>query len=110
MSNFVHTSIDAKVEVLSDIADNHVDPTLKSLSVSTDHNVLDICHGESIVVDSHVDVPISREVSHDDNSLLTPAGKISILSDCDDALKAVIPQGFVKEIHVDVVQNHDPMT
>ena len=110
VSNFVHTSIDAKVEVLSDIADDHVDPTLKSLSVSTDHKVLDICHGESIVVDSHVDVPISREVSHVDNSLLTPAGKISILSECDDSVKAVIPQDFAEEIHVDVVQNHDPMT
>ena len=110
VSNLVHISIDAKVEVLSDIADDHVDPTLKSLSVSTDHKVLDICHGESIVVDSHVDVPISREVSHVDNSLLTPAGKISILSECDDSVKAVIPQDFAEEIHVDVVQNHDPMT
>ena len=44
VSNFVHTSIDAKVEVLSDIADDHVDSTPKSLSVSTDHKVLDICH------------------------------------------------------------------
>ena len=110
VSNFVHTSIDAKVEVLSDIADDHVDSTLKSLSASTDREVLDICHGESIVVDSHVDVPISREVSHVDNSLLTPAGKISILSECDDSVKAVIPQDFAEEIHVDVVQNHDPMT
>ena len=110
VSNFVHTSIDAKVEVLSDIADDHVDSTLKSLSASTDREVLDICHGESIVVDSHVDVPISREVSHVDNSLLTPAGKISILSECDDSVKAVIPQDFADEIHVDVVQNHDPMT
>ena len=110
VSNLVHTSIDAKVEVLSDIADDHVDPTLKSLSVSTDHKVLDICHGESIVVDSHVDVPISREVSHVDNSLLTPAGKISILSECDDSVKAVIPQDFAEEIHVDVAQNHDPMS
>ena len=110
VSNFVHTSIDAKVEVLSDIADDHVDPTLKSLSVFTDHKVLDICHGESIVVDSYVDVPISREVSHVDNSLLTPPGKISILSDCDDVVGcAVTPQGFAEEIHVDVVQNHDPI-
>ena len=75
VSNFVHTSIDAKVEVLSDIADDHVDSTPKSLSVSADLKVLDICHGESIVVDSHVDVSISREVSHVGNSLLTPAGK-----------------------------------
>ena len=110
VSNFVHTSINAKVEVLSDTADDHVDPTLKSLSVSTDHKVLDICHGESIVVDSHVDVPISRKVSHVDNSLLTPAGKISILSECDDSVKAVIPQDFAEEIQVHVVQNHDPLT
>ena len=110
VSNFVHTSIDAKVEVLSDIADDHVDPTLKSLSVSTDHKVLDICHGESIVVDSHVDVPISREVSHVDNSLLTPAGKISVLSDCDDDVKAIICKGLAVDIPVDEVRNHDPMT
>ena len=110
VSNFVHTSIDAKVEVLSDIADDHVDPTLKSLSVSTDHKVLDICHGESIVVDSHVDVPISREVSHVDHSLLTPAGKISILSDCDDDVKAIICKGLAEDIPVDEVKNHDPMT
>ena len=41
---------------------DHVDPTLKSLSVSTDHMVLDICHRESIVVDGHVDVPILRKL------------------------------------------------
>ena len=110
VSNFVHTSIDAKVEVLSDIADDHVDPTLKSLSVSTDHKVLDICHGESIVVDSHVDVPISREVSHVDNSSLTPAGKISNMSDCVDGVKAIICKGLADDIPVDVVQNHDPTT
>ena len=110
VSNFVHTSIDAKVEVLSSISDDHDDPTLKSLSVSTDHKVLDICHGESIVVDSHVDVPISREVSHVDNSLLTPAGKISILSDCDDDVKAIICKGLAEDITVDEVKNHDPMT
>ena len=110
VSNFVHTSIDAKVEVLSDIADDHVDPPLKSLSVSADHKVLDICHGESIVVDSHVDVPIPREVSHVDNSLLTPAGKISILSDCDDDVKAIICKGLAEDIPVDEVKNHDPMT
>ena len=109
VSNFVHTSIDAKVEVFSDIADDHVDSTPKSLSVSTDHKVLDICHGESIV-DSHVDVPISREVSHVDNSLLTPAGKISILSDCDDDVKAIICKGLTEDIPVDEVQNHNPMT
>ena len=110
VSNCVHTSIDAKVEVLSDIADDHVDPTLKSLSVSTDHKVLDICHGESIVVDSHVDVPIPRAVSHVDSSLLTTAGKISILSDCDDDVRAIICKSLAEDIPVDVVQNHDPMT
>ena len=110
VSNFVYTSIDAKVEVLSDIADDHVDPTLKSLSVSTDHKVLDICHGESIVVDSHVDVPISREVSHVDNSLLTPAGKISISHDCDDDVKAIICKDLAEDIPVDEVKNHDLMT
>ena len=110
VSNFVHTSIDAKVEVLSDIADDHVDSTQKSLSVSTDHKVLDICHGESIVFDSHVDVPISREVSHVDNSSLTPAGKISNMSDCDDGVKAIICKGLAEDIPVGVVQNHDPMT
>ena len=110
VSNFVHISIDAKVDAVKDIADVQVWSTLKSLSVSTVSKVLDICHGESIVVDSHVDVPISREASHVDNSLLTPAGKISILSECDDSVKAVIPQDFAEEIHVDVVQNHDPMT
>ena len=110
VSNFVHTSIDAEVEVLSDIADDHVDPTLNSLSVSTDCKVLDICHGESIVVDSNVDVPIFREVSHVDNSLLTPAGEISILSDCDDDVKAIICKGLTEDIPVDEVKNHDPMT
>ena len=110
VSSFVHTSIDAKVEVLSDIADDHVDSTPKSLSVSTDHKVLDICHGESIVFDSHVDVPISREVSHVDNSSLTPAGKISNMSDCDDDVKAIICKGLAEDIPVDEVKNHDPMT
>ena len=110
VSNFVHTSIDAKVEVLSDIADDHVDSTPKSLSVSTDHKVLDICHGESIVFDSHVDVPISREVSHVDNSLLTPAGKISNMSDCVYDAKAIICKGLAEDSPVDEVKNHDPMT
>ena len=110
VSNFVHTSIDAKVEVLSDIADDHVDSTPKSLSVSTDHKVLDICLGESIIFDSHVDVPISREVSHVDNSSLTPAGKISNMSDCDDDVKAIICKGLAEDIPVDEVKNHDPMT
>ena len=106
VSNFVHTSIDAKVEVLSDIADDHVDSTLKSLSASTDREVLDICHGESVIVD----VPIPREVSHVDNSLLTPAGKISNLSDYVDDVKAIIGKGLAEDILVDVIHNHDPMT
>ena len=120
VSNFVHTSIDAKVEILSDIADDHVESTPKSLSVSTDHKVLDICHGESIVFDSHVDVPIPRELSHVDdnfslglscyNSLPTPAGQNSTLSIYDDPVKAVISKCLAEDIHVDVVQNHDPMT
>ena len=110
VSNFVHIPIDVKVDAVKDIADDHVDPTLKSLSVSTDHKVLDICHGESIVVDSHVDVPISREVSHVDNSSLTPAGKISILHDCDNDVKAIICKGLAEDIPVDVVQNYDPIT
>ena len=110
VSNFVHISIDAKVDAVKDITDNHVDSTPKSLSVSTDHKVLDICHGESIVFDSHVDVPISREVSHVDNSSLTPAGKISNMSDCVDGVKAIICKGLADDIPVDVVQNHDPMT
>ena len=110
VSNFVHTSIDAEVEVLSDIADDHVDPTLNSLSISTDCEAVDVCHGESIVIDSHVDVPISREVSHVDNYLLTPAGMISVLSDCDDDVKAIISKGLAEDIFVDEVKNHDPMT
>ena len=105
VSNFVHTSINAKVEVLSDIADDHVDSTLKSLSASTDREVLDICHGESVIVD----VPIPREVSHVDNSLLTPAGKISNLSDYVDDVKAIICKDLAEDILVDVIQNHDPM-
>ena len=103
VSNFVHTSIDAKVEVLSDIADDHVDPTLNSLSASTDREVLDICHGESVIAD----IPIPREVSH---SLLTPAGKISNMSDYVDDVKAIICKGLAEDIPVDIVQNHDPMT
>ena len=106
VSNFVHTSIDAKVEVLSDIADDNVDSTLKSLSASTDREVLDSCHGESVIVD----VPIPREVSHVDNSLLTPAGKISNLSDYVDDVKAIICKGLEEDILVDVIHNHDPMT
>ena len=117
VSNFVHTSIDAKVEVFSDIADDHVDSTPKSLSVSTDCKVVDICHGESIVVD----VPIPRELSHVDNNfpailsncykpLLTSVGMYSVVSDYDNPVKAVISQGFVEEIHFDAVQNLDPMT
>ena len=109
VSNFVHTSIDAKVEVLSDIADVQVGSTLKSLSISTDCEGVDVCHGEYIV-DSHVDVPISREVSHVDNSSLTPASKISILHDCDDDVKAIICKGLAENSPVDEVKNHDPMT
>ena len=109
VSNFVHTSINAKVEVLGDTADDHVDPTLKSLSISTDCEGVDVCHGEYIV-DSHVDVPISREVSHADHSLLTPAGKISILHDCDDDVKAIICKGLAEDIPIDEVKNRDPMT
>ena len=109
VSNFVHTPIDAKVEVLSDIADVQVGSTLKSLSISTDCEGVDVCHGEYIV-DSHVDVPISREVSHVDHSLLTPAGKISILHDCDDDVKAIICKGLAEDVPVDEVKNHDPMT
>ena len=116
VSNFVHTSINAKVEVLSDTADDHVDPTLKSLSVSTDCKVVDICHGESIVVD----IPIPRELSHVDdnfslglsryNFLPTPAGQNSTLSIYDDPVKAIICKGLADDIPVDEVKNHDPMT
>ena len=110
VSNFVHTSIDAKAEVLSDIADVQVGSTLKSLYISTDCEAVDVCHGESIVIDSHVDVAISREVSHVDNYLLTPAGKISVLSDCDNDVKAIISKGLAEDILVDEVKNHAPMT
>ena len=110
VSNFVHTSIDAKVEVLCDIADVQVGSTLKSLSISTNSEAVDVCHGESIVIDSHANVPISREVSHVDNSLLTPAGKISVLHDCDDDVKAIVCKGLAEDIPVDEVKNHDLMT
>ena len=121
VSNFVHTSINTKVEVLGDTADDHVDPTLKSLSVSTDCKVLDICYGESDLVDGHVDLPIPQEVSHLDNNfpvvlsncykpLLTSVGKISNMSDCVEYVKATICKGLAEDIPVDVVQNHDPMT
>ena len=124
VSNFVHASINAKVEVLGDTADDHVDPTqatLKSLSVSTDCKVLDICYGESDLVDGHVDLPIPQEVSHLDNNfpvvlsncykpLLTLIGKISNMSDCVDDMNAIICKGLAEDIPVDVVQNHDPMT
>ena len=121
VSNLVHTSIDAKVEVLSGISDDHVDPTLKSLSVSTDCKVLDICYGESDLVDGHVDLPIPQEVSHIDHNfpvvlsncykpLITSVDKIPIMSDCDDAGKAIISKGLAEDIPVDEVQNHDPMS
>ena len=120
VSNFVHSSINAKVEVLSDTADDHVDPTLNSLSVSTDCKVLDICYGESDLVDGHVDLPIPQEVIHVDNNfpvvlsscykpLLTSVDKISVMSDCDDAVKTIICKGLAEDIPVDVVQNHDLM-
>ena len=121
VSNFVHTSIDAKVEVLSNTADDHVDPTLKSLSVSIDCKALDICYGESDLVDGHVDLPIPQEVSHIDHNfpvvlsncykpLITSVDKIPIMSDCDDAGKAIISKGLAEDIPVDEVQNHDPMS
>ena len=121
VSNFVHTSINAKVEVLSDTADDHVDPTLKPLSVSIDCKVLDICYGESDLVNGHVDLPIPQEVTHVDNNfpvvlsncykpLLSSVDKISIMSDCDDAVKAIIPKGLAEDIAVQEVQSHDPIT
>ena len=42
--------------------------------------------------------------------MLTPAGKISVLSDCDDDVKAIISKGLAEDIPVDEVKNHDPMT
>ena len=106
---------------MSDIADDHVDPTLNSLSVSTDCNVLDICYGESDLVDGHVDLSIPQEVSHVDNNfpailsncykpLLISVGMYSVVSNYDNPVKAVISQGFAEEIYFDVVQNLDPMT
>ena len=117
VSNFVHISIDAKVDAVKDIADVRVCSTLKSLSVSTDSKVVDICYGESDLVD----LPIPQEVSQVENNfpvilsnyykpLLTSAGKISILSDCDDDVKAIICKGLAEDIPVDEVKNHDPMT
>ena len=117
VSNFVHTSIDAKVEVLCDIADVQVCSTLKSLSVSTDSKVVDICYGESDLVD----LPIPQEVSQVENNfpvilsncykpLLTSVDKISIMSDCDDTVKAITCKCLAEDIPVDVVQNHGPMT
>ena len=121
VSNFVHISIDAKVDAVKDIADVRVCSTLKSLSVSTDCKVLDICYGESDLVDGHVDLPIPQEVSHIDNNfpvvlsnchkpLITSVDKIPIMSDCDDAVKAIISKGLAEDIHVDFIQNHDPMS
>ena len=121
VSNFVHISIDAKVDAVKDIADVRVCSTLKSLSVSTDCKVLDICYGESDLVDDHVDLPIPQEVSHIDNNfpvvlsnchkpLITSVDKIPIMSDCDDAVKAIICKGLAEDIPVDEVQNHDPMS
>ena len=121
VSNFVHISIDAKVDAVKDIADVRVCSTLKSLSVSTDCKVLDICYGESDLVDGHVDLPIPQEVCHIDNNfpvilsncykpLLTSVDKISIMSDCDDTVKTITCKGLADDIHVDVVQDHDPMS
>ena len=117
VSNFVHISIDAKVDAVKDIADVRVCSTLKSLSVSTDSKVVDICYGESDLVD----LPIPQEVSHVENNfpvilsncykpLITSVDKIPIMSDCDDAGKAIISKGFAEDIPVDEVQNHDPMS
>ena len=121
VSNFVHISIDAKVDAVKDIADVRVCSTLKSLSVSTDCKVLDICYGESDLVDGHVDLPIPQGVCHIDNNfpvilsncykpLLTSVDKISIMSDCDDTVKTITCKGLADDIHVDVVQDHNPMS
>ena len=121
VSNFVYISIDAKVDAVKDIADVRVCSTLKSLSVSTDCKILDICYGESDLVDGHVDLPIPQEVCHIDNNfpvilsncykpLLTSVDKISIMSDCDDTVKTITCKGLADDIHVDVVQDHDPMS
>ena len=91
------------------------------MSVSTDCKVLDICYGESDLVDGHVDLPIPQEVCHIDNNfpvilsncykpLLTSVDKISIMSDCDDTVKTITCKGLADDIHVDVVQDHDPMS
>ena len=117
VSNFVHISIDAKVDAVKDIADVRVCSTLKSLSVSTDSKVVDICYGESDLVD----LPIPQEVSQVENNfpvslsncykpLLTSVDKISIISDCDDTVKAITCKCLAEDIPVDVVQNHDPMS
>ena len=91
------------------------------MSVSTDCKALDICYGESDLVDGHVDLLIPQEVSHLDNNfpvvlsncykpLLTSVGKISTMSDCVDDMKAIICKGLAEEILVDVVETHDLMT
>ena len=114
VSNFVHISIDAKVDAVKDIADVRVCSTLKSLS---DSKVVDMCYGESDLVD----LPIPQEVSQVENNfpvilsncykpLLTSVDKISIMSDCDDTVKAITCKCLAEDIPVDVVQNHDPMT
>ena len=117
VSNFVHISIDAKVDAVKDIADVRVCSTLKSLSVSTDSKVVDICYGESDLVD----LPIPQEVSQVENNfpvilsncykpLLTSVDRISIMSDCDDTVKAITCKCLAEDIPVDEVKNHDPMT
>ena len=88
VSNFVHISIDAKVDAVKDIADVRVCSTLKSLSVSTDCKVLDICYGESDLVDGHVDLPIPQEVCHIDNNFPV------ILSNCYKPLLKVLETYF----------------
>ena len=102
---------------MKDIADVRVCSTLKSLSVSTDSKVVDICYGESDLVD----LPIPQEVIQVENNfpvilsncykpLLTSVDKISIMSDCDGTVKAITCKCLAEDIPVDVVQNHDPMS
>ena len=119
VSNFISTSIDAKVEALWDIADEHVGSAQKAWSI-TDRKVVDLWQRESKLVNGHVEVPIPWKVSDVDNnltvalsrhkSLLNSVCKKSILSDYDDAVKSMISKGFAEEIPVDEVQNDNPMT
>ena len=119
VSNFISTSIDAKVEALWDIADEHVGSAQKAWSI-TDRKVVDLWQRESKLVNGHVEVPIPWKVSDVDNnltvalsrhkSLLSSVCKKSILSDYDDAVKSMVSKGFAEEISVDEVQNDNPMT